>query len=74
MKAGLRVPEDLSLVGCDNLVFTAYTNPPLTSIDTKQQELGARAVRMLLEGTQGREDAEWVLVERESCGKAVDRT
>ena len=74
LKAGLRIPEDLSLVGCDNLFFTAYNNPPLTSIDTKQQELGARAVRMLLESQQGREDAEWVLVERESCGKAADRT
>lgn len=72
MKMNLRIPEDISLVGCDNLFFTAYNNPPLTSIDTKQQELGARAVRMLLEGRQGREDAEWELIKRESCGKAAD--
>lgn len=72
-EAGLRIPEDLSLVGCDNLFFAAYNNPPLTSIDTGQQELGAKAVRMLLEGRQDREDMEWVLTERASCGKPAER-
>lgn len=65
----LRIPEDVSLIGCDNLFFAPYCNPPLTSIDTKQQEMGARAVKMILEGRQGREEAKWELIERESCGK-----
>lgn len=72
MAKGLNVPGDISLVGCDNLFFAAYNNPPLTSIDTKQQEMGARAVRMILEGRNERENAEWEMVIRESCGKAAE--
>jgi len=70
---GLSIPGDLSLVGCDNLFYAAYNVPPLTSIDTRQQQLGASAVRMLVEGRTGREKAEWELIKRESCGKAVER-
>ncbi len=65
---GLRMPEDLSVVGCDDLFVAPYTYPPLTSVDMHQQELGERAVRMLLSGAEGREDARWELIKRESCG------
>ena len=70
---GIRIPEDMSLIGCDNLFFADYCDPPLTSIDTKQQEMGARAVRMIIERRQGREEAEWELIERKSCGKAAGK-
>ena len=30
---GLRVPEDMSLIGCDNQFFCPYTDPPLTSVE-----------------------------------------
>ena len=64
----LRIPEDLSVVGCDNLFCAPYLTPPLTSIDTHQQELGRMAVDLLLSGEKRRSDAPWEWVRRASCG------
>ncbi len=69
-KHGLRMPEDLSILGCDNLFCAPYLSPALTSIDTRQQELGANAVRLLLSGEERRENAAWEFVIRESCVSA----
>ena len=48
-QAGLRVPEDISITGFDNIVFSAYTNPPLTTLDQPKRFIGAEAARLLLE-------------------------
>lgn len=48
--AGLRVPEDVSLIGYDNADFSPYTTPPLTTIDPQVSELIAGAVAMLATG------------------------
>ena len=63
----LRLPEDLSIVGCDNLFCAPYLTPSLTSFDTHQQELGQRAVELLLSGEMRREEALWEWIERDSC-------
>ncbi len=47
---GLAVPRDLSVVGFDDLPFTAFTDPPLTTVHQPVQEKGEEAARMLLEG------------------------
>ena len=46
-EAGLRVPEDLSVVGFDNIPESALTDPPLTTVDQSIQALGEEAVRLL---------------------------
>lgn len=46
--AGIRVPEDISVVGFDNIVFSAYTNPPLTTLDQPKHYIGAEAARLIL--------------------------
>lgn len=46
--AGWRVPEDLSVIGIDDIPFAAYTNPALTTVAQPKQELGALAVDALL--------------------------
>ena len=46
--AGLRVPEEISVVGFDNIVFSAYTNPPLTTLDQPKRYIGAEAARLIL--------------------------
>ena len=48
LSLGLRVPEDLSIVGFDNLEMAQYTNPPLTTIDHSAELLGRRAAEMIL--------------------------
>jgi len=46
-QAGLRVPEDVSIVGIDNLSFAFLTRPPLTTINVPREQLGVSAFRAL---------------------------
>ncbi len=46
-EVGLRVPDDLSVVGFDNIPESALTDPPLTTVDQSIQALGEEAVRLL---------------------------
>ncbi|MFJ4143824.1 LacI family DNA-binding transcriptional regulator [Pseudomonas sp. NPDC089734] len=45
---GLRVPEDLSLVGFDDIPLAAYCDPPLTTIAQPAEVFGQKAVEMLV--------------------------
>lgn len=47
-QAGERVPEDVSVTGFDNIVFSAYTQPPLTTFDQPKCFIGAEAARLVL--------------------------
>ena len=47
--AGLRVPDDLSVVGYDDLNFAARLAPPLTTVRQPKYELGRAAAELLLE-------------------------
>ena len=42
---GLRVPEDVALVGYDDIEYAAHTTPPLTTVAVPKEEMGRRAVR-----------------------------
>lgn len=48
-QAGICVPEDISITGFDNIVFSAYTNPSLTTLDQPKRFIGTEAARLLLE-------------------------
>ncbi len=50
---GLRVPEDLSLVGYDDLPVAAWLGPPLTTVRQPLQEMAATAARMVLDLARG---------------------
>ncbi len=45
---GLRVPEDMALVGFDNIWVDAITASPLTSVDGKARVIGREAARLLM--------------------------
>lgn len=46
--AGLRVPDDVSVVGYNDIPLAADFNPPLTTVRTPAEELGREAVRIAL--------------------------
>lgn len=45
---GIRVPQDLSIVGCDDIFGADFCNPPLTTITAPIEQAGRVAVSMLL--------------------------
>lgn len=50
---GLRVPEEVSVVGFDNIEFSAHANPPLTTIDVPAEEMGKSAASYVLGNLSG---------------------
>ncbi len=50
---GLRVPEDLSVVGFDNVPESATSTPPLTTVAQPLHRMGAEALRMVLDLLEG---------------------
>ena len=71
-EAGLKIPEDISIVGFDDLPICAYTEPPMTTVRQDQLLLGKcgyQALESLLEGVPvGTLLLHASLVERQSCG------
>jgi len=55
---GVRLPEELSVVGFDNVLFGGLALVPLTTIDSRIQEIGARATRIVLDRIDGRAGGE----------------
>jgi len=79
--AGLAVPEDVSVVGFDDIQSAAYSTPSLTTVRQPLLEMGRRGAQVLLERIANREKqypAEIVmapeLVVRESTGPAPEST
>jgi LacI family transcriptional regulator len=70
---GLSVPDDLSVVGFDNVPESALTTPPLTTINQPIQQMGFEAMKLLIaliDGTEVREPHRRLptsLIERGSC-------
>jgi LacI family transcriptional regulator len=50
---GLRCPEDISLLGFDNLDFAETTSPSLSSVHQSGYQLGATAARIVLDRVSG---------------------
>ncbi|MEI7844448.1 MAG: LacI family DNA-binding transcriptional regulator [Chloroflexota bacterium] len=76
---GLRIPDDLALVGYDDIELSSYTNPPLTTIKQPTAEMGLTALKFLLgritEPQSVRQNAVLPvsLVVRGSCGAKIKR-
>ncbi|GGP93623.1 LacI family DNA-binding transcriptional regulator [Streptosporangium pseudovulgare] len=70
---GLRIPEDVALASFDDVPWFPHMNPPITAISQPVAELGARAVRVILDRLHGRPAGSVVLpavlVPRQSCGE-----
>jgi LacI family transcriptional regulator len=45
----LRMPQDVAIIGCDDIALASFTNPSLTTIAQPKHEMGALAVKLLVE-------------------------
>jgi DNA-binding LacI/PurR family transcriptional regulator len=72
---GLRVPDDVSLIGFDDIEFCHYTTPPLTTVRQDRVAMGRGAVQRLVAMIEGTEETSPLilptqLVVRKSTGPA----
>ncbi len=73
-EAGLRVPQDVAVIGFDDVLYAKAQSPPLTTIRHPTFEMGYQAVELLLDYIHGRRSQVATLrtptrlIVRESCG------
>jgi LacI family transcriptional regulator len=78
--AGLRVPDDVAVVSFDEPAYAELLDPPVTSLDRHDRELGRRVAQLLLDALHGAPGTPevlrvpLVLRVRRSCGCGVDRS
>ncbi len=74
---GLRIPQDIVVVGYDDIPIAAYTSPPLTTVRQSAVESGKLAGEMLIQLVRGEKPKKRVkrleaeLIVRESCGASL---
>lgn len=79
-RRGRRLPDDVAVVGFDDITFASLVEPPLTTIAQPKYQMGRLAMERLLELLNGgasrprRLVLEPRLVVRESCGATLTRT
>lgn len=76
-KNNIRVPQDISIIGLDDIELSEYVTPGLTTIKVPKMELGKFAVKMLIDKIETghtlpvRVNLPFTLIERETC-RAID--
>ncbi len=77
-EAGLRIPQDVAIVGGGNIHYGDMLNVPLTTVAWSTWEMGREAAQLLIEMIEGKRKSkeqhiivEPELVVRESCGAAT---
>ena len=74
-ESGIRVPEDIAVIGCDDIDACNYTDPPLTTIKQDKQRIGRLAAMLLFDLMNKHAEANCIKVEpelviRKSCGSS----
>ncbi|RXZ80885.1 LacI family transcriptional regulator [Paenibacillaceae bacterium] len=72
-ESGLRIPQDIAVIGCDDIDACRYTDPPLSTIKQDKQKIGRLAAMVLFDLMNKQIEASSIKVEPElvirgSCG------
>jgi DNA-binding LacI/PurR family transcriptional regulator len=57
LDAGLRVPEDISIIGLDDIMLSAHLRPPLTTVAVPKIQLAREATSLLFKQIDGEKDS-----------------
>lgn len=57
---GLKVPEDISIIGYDDIMLASYSNPPLTTVSQNFFQLGYQAAHLLVNMLEGKSEPQIV--------------
>jgi len=76
LEAGLRIPEDIAVVGCGNVHYAEFLKVPLTSVDQASEQIGERAGELALSviQTKGTSRPKTVLLEPRLVVRESTRT
>jgi LacI family transcriptional regulator len=81
LDAGLRVPEDVAIVGCGNILYNKFLKIPLTSVDQQTMAIGQKAGKLALQLIEAGEPVppqrillEPKLVARKSTQRKADKS
>jgi LacI family transcriptional regulator len=55
---GMEIPDDISVIGFDNVFFTRYFRPRLSTIDYRISSMGQMAARIVLKNVYSQQDLE----------------
>lgn len=77
-EAGLKIPDDISLIGCDDIDACKYSTPQLTTVKQDKEKLGKLAAHLLNDLIHGAKEKEPILVDPElilrgSCAPAYQK-
>ena len=67
---GIRIPEDISIVGFDDLTFSSISYPPLTTLRVPKQEMGRAVVRRLRNILK---DNDGIKIKMQMCTQFIER-
>lgn len=59
--SGLRIPDDISLLSFDEQAYSAFLNTPMTTIEQNKEEMGDRAVKLLIDQINGQKMSEGLI-------------
>ena len=72
LEAGLRIPEDIAVIGCGNVHYDASLRVPLSSVDQQSGVMGERAGKLALSliGSKGSTRPKSIILEPKLVARA----
>lgn len=76
LRRGVRIPEEVEVIGCDNDPFTEWCTPSITTVDQNCMEIAGESVKLLLSNLQSRDSrtvyiAPGLVIRNSTKGKSV---